>query len=96
MARDGRREHQQVILTGSENVGNVPGAPGDDAWDRWNYDRLAQLGEPPRSAQYVPPDVAGRRPRPLRRLARQPRYGNVWVPRDVSADWAPYSTGRWV
>src|SRR5437667_71292 len=23
------------------------------------------------------------------------RYGHVWVPRDVSPEWAPYSTGRW-
>ena len=25
-----------------------------------------------------------------------PRYGAVWFPRSVPADWAPYRTGRWV
>jgi hypothetical protein len=89
---------QQVVVSGTETatVGRV--APsGDDAWDRWNADRTAQLGEQPRSAQYVPPEVAG-----VDDLDRYgdwrdtPKYGNVWVPRDVPMDWAPYSTGRWV
>ena len=72
-------------------------APAPDEWDRWNYDRTAQLVEAPRSAQYVPAEIAG-----VDDLDRygdwreQPRYGHVWVPRDVGADWAPYSTGRWV
>src|SRR5579872_2800114 len=25
-----------------------------------------------------------------------PGYGNVWIPNDVSANWTPYSNGRWV
>ena len=89
---------QQVVVSGTENATIARVAPsGDDAWDRWNADRTAALGEQPRSAQYVPPDVAG-----VDDLDRYgewrdtPKYGNVWVPRDVSADWAPYSTGRWV
>jgi len=89
---------QQVVVSGTEPATISRVAPSaDDAWDRWNADRTAQLGEQPRSAQYVPPDVAG-----IDDLDRYgdwretPTHGNVWVPRDVSTDWAPYSTGRWV
>ena len=91
-------ENQQIILEGTETVQvHVIAAPAPDEWDRWNFTRTAQLSETPRSAQYVPPDIAG-----VDELDRygdwreQPRYGHVWVPRDVQPDWAPYSTGRWV
>ncbi|HEX7410402.1 MAG TPA: DUF6600 domain-containing protein [Candidatus Binatia bacterium] len=91
-------ENQQIILEGTETVQlNLNAAPAPDEWDRWNYDRTAQLGEAPRSAQYVPPEIAGADD--LDRYGdwrEQPRYGHVWVPRDVRPDWAPYSTGRWV
>jgi len=89
---------QDVIVTGTETASIQRVAPSaDDAWDRWNYDRTAQLGPQPRSEQYVSPDVAG-----VDDLDRYgdwretPKYGNVWVPRDVGGDWAPYSDGRWV
>src|SRR6185295_16960634 len=68
-----------------------------DEWDRWNFDRTVRLAERPRSAQYVPPVVAG-----VDNLddygewREAPRYGHVWVPRDLPSDWAPYTTGRWV
>ncbi|MFI5397752.1 MAG: DUF6600 domain-containing protein [Candidatus Binatia bacterium] len=91
-------DKQQIILAGTDTVQvNVTAAPAPDEWDRWNFARTAQLSETPRSAQYVPPDIAG-----VDELDRygdwreQPRYGHVWVPRDVRPDWAPYSTGRWV
>jgi hypothetical protein len=72
-------------------------AAADDAWDRWNYDRTGQLAEASRSEQYVAGAVAG-----VDDLDRYgdwretPKYGNVWVPRDVGPDWVPYSDGRWV
>jgi len=91
-------ENQQVVLQGTENAQvAMNAAPDPDPWDRWNSDRTAPLAEAPRSAQYVPPDVAG-----VDDLDRQgewrdePRYGHVWIPHDVPPDWAPYSTGRWV
>jgi hypothetical protein len=68
-----------------------------DDWDHWNFDRTAQLGERPRSAEYVPPAVAG-----VDDLDRYgdwretSSYGHVWVPRGIGAEWSPYSTGRWV
>jgi Family of unknown function (DUF6600) len=91
-------DNQQIILEGTDAVYvNVNRAPPLDEWDRWNDERMAQLGEAPRSAQYVPPDIAGADD--LDRYGdwrEQPRYGHIWVPRDVPRDWAPYSTGRWV
>jgi hypothetical protein len=89
-------ENQQVVF-GSTNPGGVTAAPALDAWDRWNSDRTGQLGAAPRSAQYVPREVAG-----VDDLDRygdwrdDPSHGRVWVPRDTAPDWAPYSTGRWV
>ncbi len=90
--------NQEVVVRGTETAAiERIAATGDDAWDRWNVDRTAQLGEAPRSAAYVPPDVAG-----VDDLDRYgdwrdtPSYGHVWVPRNVDSDWAPYTTGRWV
>jgi hypothetical protein len=91
-------ENQRVVFgsTGSDRA-TVAAAPDLDPWDRWNDDRTAQFGEAPRSAQYVPREIAG-----VDDLDRYgdwrdvPEHGHVWVPRDTAADWAPYSTGRWV
>lgn len=89
---------QTVMVRGTETATLERVATvGDDAWDRWNYERLEPLGEQPRSAQFVAGEVAG-----VDDLDRYgdwqdtPDYGNVWVPRGVAADWAPYTTGRWV
>src|SRR6185436_16052144 len=96
---------EQVVLAVEQNVlaasdGGAPfqvgRAPDLDDWDRWNYDRTSSFGDAPRSAQYVPRDVAG-----VDDLDRygdwreESRYGRVWMPRDVAPDWSPYSTGRW-
>ncbi len=89
---------QQVVLAGTETARvAISAAPAEDAWDRWNYDRTGGRPERPRSAQYVPPALAG-----VDDLDAygdwddEPQYGHVWIPRDTPADWAPYSTGRWV
>ena len=78
-------DNQQIILDGTDQVQvTVNAAPAPDAWDRWNDDRTAQLGEAPRSAQYVPPQIAGADD--LDRYgdwSEQPQYGHVWVPRGV-------------
>ena len=89
---------QTVMVTGTDTATlERIATAGDDAWDRWNYDRLESLGEQPRSAQFVAGEVAG--VDDLDRYGdwqQTPDYGNVWVPRGVAADWAPYTTGRWV
>jgi len=91
-------DNQQIVLEGTDNVQvTATAAPAPDAWDQWNDARMAQVAEAPRSAQYVPPQVAGADD--LDRYgdwSEQPQYGHVWTPRGVGSDWAPYSTGRWV
>jgi len=88
---------KQVVLEGEDTPQiATSAAPDPDEWDRWNLDRNANESQPSRSAQYVPPEVAGSGD--LDRAGDwhdTPRYGHVWVPRDVPSDWAPYSTGRW-
>ena len=71
-------------------------APQRDVWDRWNDARTAALVAPV-SAQHVPAEVYG-----VSELERHgtwrvdATYGPLWVPAGVAADWAPYSTGRWI
>jgi hypothetical protein len=88
----------QVVLQGTETATvNASGAPALDDWDRWNNGRSSEHPEHPQSAAYVPPDVAGSDDLDRDGDWREtPRYGHVWVPRQTPADWAPYSTGRWV
>lgn len=89
-------DEQRLVLGNDAGRYGVERVADPDEWDRWNYDRTGQLAPEPRSAQYVPPDVAG-----VDDLDRygdwqdEPRYGRVWRPREVAADWTPYSTGRW-
>lgn len=91
-------ENSEVLLEGTESATVTESvAAAGDAWDRWNDDRDTRLTKRSRSAQYVSSDVAG-----VDELDRwgewrmTRRYGHIWVPRDVSRDWVPYSTGRWV
>jgi hypothetical protein len=88
---------QRVVLQGTDTPSvNVSAAPAPDAWDRWNDARAPAHPERPRSAEYVPPNVAGVDDLDHYGDWRDtPRYGHVWVPRGTPSDWAPYSTGRW-
>jgi uncharacterized protein DUF6600 len=71
-------------------------APEVDVWDKWNYARTDDLIDAV-SSRYVSSGVYG-----VDDLDHYgdwrvvPTYGSVWVPQSVPADWAPYSTGRWV
>jgi hypothetical protein len=88
-------DQQLVLADDNPTFGVTPVAALDD-WDRWNEERTASFAETPQSAKYVSQQVAG-----IDDLDRygdwheEPRYGRVWRPRDVGADWSPYSTGRW-
>jgi len=66
-----------------------------DAFERWaqsrdaRYDRLA-------SSRYVAPDVVGYEDLDAYGSWRAVAdVGNVWVPRQVPAGWAPYRDGHW-
>jgi hypothetical protein len=88
------RDGQQATVR--DGVPLVASAPIDD-WDRWNWARAEEAAAPSPSVRYVPPAIAGAGD--LDRYGDwrdTSSYGAVWVPRGVAADWAPYSTGRWV
>jgi len=73
----------------------IVNAPPLDEWDQWNQQRDQRMLQST-SYQYVPQGVYGAED--LDQYGSwnnvEP-YGNVWRP-TVAADWAPYSTGRWV
>ena len=71
------------------------GAPLNDTFALRNAerDRVVDSNPPPR---YVSPEMTGAEE--LDRYGRweqSPEYGALWVPRNVSVDWVPYSTGHW-
>jgi hypothetical protein len=85
---------EQVVLNGGTVQTFV--APEQDVWDRWNYARTEALVDTV-SARYVPPTVSGVDDLDQHgnwRVVQE--YGSVWVPEGVAADWAPYTTGRWI
>jgi hypothetical protein len=85
---------EQVVLTAAGVQTFV--APVLDVWDRWNYARTDALVDAV-SARYVAPTVAGVDDLDQHGSWRVvPEYGAVWVPQGVAADWAPYTTGRWI
>jgi uncharacterized membrane protein YgcG len=88
----------QVTLEGTDNPQLATArAPEADEWDRWNLDRGRARPEKARSAQYVPPDVAGADELDdAGDWREEPQYGHVWVPHGVPAGWVPYSAGHWV
>ncbi len=87
---------EQVVLRGTGPQIESYAAPEPDAWDRWNYARTDEQIDAI-SARYVPRDIYG-----VNDLDHYgdwrvvPTYGSIWVPRRVAANWAPYSTGRWI
>ena len=88
---------EQVVLSGA-GVATLQTfvAPEQDVWDRWNYTRTEALVDTV-SARYVPPTVSGVDDLDQHGNWRVvSEYGSVWVPEGLAADWAPYTTGRWV
>jgi len=86
---------EQVVLNGGGGVQTFV-APELDVWDRWNYARTEALVDT-LSARYVPQTVSGVDDLDQHGTWRVvPEYGSVWVPEGVAADWAPYTTGRWI
>jgi hypothetical protein len=109
--RSGRAEvvmpqGNQVVTEGSALMAQGPAsspsvqtveAVAMDDFDNFNRDRDAQETPALADNQYVSPAVQG-----VADLDAggtwQPdnSYGEVWVPSNVGADWAPYRDGRWV
>lgn len=87
---------EQAVVTGGASPVQTFVAPELDVWDKWNYARTDALVDTV-SARYVPADISGVDDLDEHGTWRVvPEYGSVWVPGGVAADWAPYTTGRWI
>ncbi|WP_321850085.1 DUF6600 domain-containing protein [Burkholderia diffusa] len=88
---------QQVVFTGTDlQVAQQSAAPAPDALDQWAAGRDA-AEQRSVSARYVSRDVPGYQDLDANGTWRDtPNYGNVWVPNDTPADWAPYHDGHWI
>ena len=88
---------QHVDVTGAD--GSVKfstgSAPALDNLDQWAQQR--DIGEDNSvSSKYVNRDVVGYSDLDdYGNWKEEPEYGNVWVPNNTPADWAPYSNGYW-
>jgi hypothetical protein len=72
------------------------GLPSEDDFDRYSLDRDRRL-EHAASLRYLDDDVVGYADLDeYGSWSRVSRYGNVWFPSQVEADWAPYRDGHWV
>jgi DNA segregation ATPase FtsK/SpoIIIE-like protein len=70
--------------------------PREDDFDRYSLDRDRRL-QRAASLRYVDDDMAGYAELDeYGSWSSVSDYGNVWFPRRVSADWAPYRDGHWV
>jgi hypothetical protein len=67
----------------------------DDDLDRWSRER-DRRGDASVSARYVSSEVVGYEDLDVHGTWRvDATYGNVWIPRRVSAGWTPYRDGHW-
>ena len=91
------RSDEQVVCDPSASpvIETYQAAEPDD-WDRWNAERTGVVVAAP-SARSLPRGVYGAET--LDHYGTwddEPTYGRVWYPREVEAQWAPYSDGHWV
>lgn len=90
------RSQELFGLAGNSNQYSLTAAPGNDGWDRWNFDRDSFLTRA--SSYHYLPSSTSYGAQELDRYGRwayQSGYGYVWSPYDVGPDWVPYSYGRW-
>ncbi|HUL32640.1 MAG TPA: DUF6600 domain-containing protein [Candidatus Eisenbacteria bacterium] len=79
-----------------QNVKYVPCTASEpDALDKWAQERDLKEDNSA-SARYVSRDTVGYSDLDdYGTWKQEPEVGNVWVPNNVPADWAPYSDGNW-
>jgi hypothetical protein len=87
---------ERAEFNGTDNVeSHINRAPGPDGLDRWASERDLREDNSV-SAKYVSRDMVGYSDLDDHGTwSEEPEYGHVWYPREVDADWAPYSTGSW-
>ena len=86
---------QQGSFSGTQLTSAAPGPAVQDPFDAWAMARDRQEDQSP-TARYVPREVVG-----YQQLdsygdwQQDATYGAVWLPRNLSANWAPYREGQW-
>lgn len=88
---------RQQITVGGRNLAAVGGAPAQNgSFDAWVAERN-RIEDQSISARYVSREVVGYQQLDIYGdWQSDPTYGDVWFPRNVDADWAPYRDGQWV
>jgi hypothetical protein len=90
-------ENEQARFSdGTSLKDEMHAAPPADAFDQWAQSRDERFDHS-QSARYVSPNVVGSDD--LDEYGSwhdSPEYGNIWVPRGVAYDWAPYRDGHWM
>lgn len=85
-------------LTLRDNRTELSGLGPVDAWERWNRDRDAKFFERKETSQHLPEEL-GSYSSDLEKNGRwvaSSDYGHIWTPNIVvSANWSPYTVGRW-
>ncbi|MDO1528159.1 FecR domain-containing protein [Fulvimonas sp. R45] len=77
---------------GMVSIADLGGGDAFDAWCTGRDRRYAQSA----TSRYVSTDVVGYQDLDdYGDWRSDPGYGEVWYPRDVAADWAPYRDGHW-
>ncbi len=91
------KAHTQARFTNGDSMTvKESAAPSPDSFDEWCESRDRRI-DASVSSRYVSPDVIGSEDLDDNGTWRNtPDYGNVWVPNDVGADWAPYTNGNWI
>ncbi len=90
------RAGQAAVLSGGDQVSVAMDRASPSDLDRFADGREAKIRPVASSAPPVSPQMTG-----VAELSQygqwsaEPSYGQVWYPRDVPADWAPYSYGHW-
>jgi len=86
---------QQASVNGDQSIYyNVYSAPYPDWFDNWCMERQSHEDHLV-SLRWVPPEMTGYGDLDDYGDWRNSPYGQVWVPRNVQADWAPYHYGHW-
>lgn len=91
-------ENQSLYMRGDDYAELGPLGPPDE-WEKWNKERNRKIYEARYKSDYLPDElkVYSRDLDENGRWVYMSDHGNVWVPAiGISADWAPYRTGRWV
>ena len=86
----------QAQISGTDYLDySIYDLPQEDEFDQWSFSR-DQIGARSQSARYVSPEVTGYEDLDQHGTWQtDPQYGPVWIPSQVSQDWAPYRDGHW-